>query len=63
MNSYGGTGFQNLNVFSWFGPIEKEGDLIALLAFLGNCPSLGKIEIDVSFSICFQFLFFIFGFS
>ena len=56
MNSNGWTNFQKLKVFSWFGPLEKECDLIALLAFLGHCPSLEKIDIDVSFTLCFPIL-------
>ncbi|MBA0630234.1 hypothetical protein Godav_002354 [Gossypium davidsonii] len=31
---------------SWFGPSAKECELIALIAFLGYCPSLEMIEID-----------------
>ncbi|XVF58294.1 hypothetical protein PTKIN_Ptkin07bG0053400 [Pterospermum kingtungense] len=50
-NSYGWTGFPNLKGFSWFGPLEKECDLIALLAFLGSFSSLEKIELD------FRYLF------
>ncbi|KAK8652499.1 hypothetical protein V6N13_126531 [Hibiscus sabdariffa] len=46
VNSNGWMIFENLKVFSWFGPLAKESDLIALIAFLGHCPLLEKIEID-----------------
>ncbi|XP_022741860.1 uncharacterized protein LOC111293378 [Durio zibethinus] len=45
VNSNGWANVQNLKVFSWFGPFVKETDLIALLAFLGQCSSLEKIEL------------------
>ncbi|MBA0600986.1 hypothetical protein Gorai_004179, partial [Gossypium raimondii] len=38
--------FKNLKLFSWFGPSAKECELMALIASLGYCPSLGMIEID-----------------
>ncbi|KAH1038504.1 hypothetical protein J1N35_040247 [Gossypium stocksii] len=42
--------FENLKVFAWFGPMEKECDLLALIDFLVHCPSLEKIEIEFRFS-------------
>ncbi|MBA0814344.1 hypothetical protein Gohar_020180 [Gossypium harknessii] len=42
--------FENLKVFAWFGPLETECNLIALIDFLVHCPSLEKIEIDFRFS-------------
>ncbi|MBA0571844.1 hypothetical protein Golob_002214 [Gossypium lobatum] len=46
VNKNGWKIFKNLEVFSWFGPSAKECELIALIAFLGYCPSLEMIEID-----------------
>ncbi|MBA0600987.1 hypothetical protein Gorai_004180, partial [Gossypium raimondii] len=48
VNNNGWKIFENLKVFAWFGPLGKECDLIALIDFLVHCPSLEKIEIDVS---------------
>ncbi|KAG4202912.1 hypothetical protein ERO13_A05G367500v2 [Gossypium hirsutum] len=50
VNNNGWKIFENLKVFAWFGPLEKECDLIALIDFLVHCPSLEKIEIDFRFS-------------
>ncbi|MBA0781366.1 hypothetical protein Gotri_002297 [Gossypium trilobum] len=50
VNNNGWKIFENLKVFAWFGPLETECNLIALIDFLVHCPSLEKIEIDFRFS-------------